>query len=46
MLDARRACFTTCDRDPPHYVFYGPRVKLFMDDVAIAEPMVIKPLLY
>ena len=42
VLDARRACFTTCDRDPPHYVFYGPRVKLFMDDVAICEPMVFK----
>lgn len=42
VLDARRAAFTTCDHDPPHYVFYGPRVKLLMDDVAIAEPMVFK----
>jgi len=42
VLDARRACYTTCDRDPPHYVFYGPRVKLFMDDVAICEPMVFR----
>ena len=42
VLDARDAAYTTCDHDPPHYVFYGPRVKMFMDDVAIAEPMVFK----
>jgi hypothetical protein len=42
VLDARGASYTTCDRDHPHYVFYGPRVKLFMDDVAITEPMVFK----
>jgi hypothetical protein len=42
VLDARGASYTTCDHDPPHYVFYGPRVKLFMDDVAVAEPMVFK----
>jgi lipopolysaccharide assembly outer membrane protein LptD (OstA) len=42
VLDARRAAYTTCDHDPPHYVFYGPRVKLLMDDVAIAEPMIFK----
>lgn len=42
VMDARSASYTTCDREHPHYVFYGPRVKLFMDDVAIAEPMVFK----
>jgi hypothetical protein len=42
VMDARGASYTTCDRDHPHYAFYGPRVKLFMDDVAIAEPMVFK----
>ena len=42
VLDARGGSYTTCDREHPHYVFYGPRVKLFMDDVAIAEPMVFK----
>jgi hypothetical protein len=42
VLDARRAAYTTCNHNPPHYVFYGPRVKLFMDDMAIAEPMVLK----
>jgi len=42
VLDARGASYTTCDREHPHYVFYGPRTKLLMDDVAIAEPMVFK----
>ena len=42
VMDARSASYTTCDHEHPHYVFYGPRVKLFMDDVAIAEPMVFK----
>jgi hypothetical protein len=42
VLDARGASYTTCDLPHPHYVFYGPRTKLLMDDVAIAEPMVFK----
>ena len=42
VLDARQADYTTCDREHPHYVFYGPRAKLFMDDVAISEPVIFK----
>jgi hypothetical protein len=42
VLDARRATYTTCDHEHPHYVFYGPRVKLLMDDVAITEPVIFK----
>ena len=42
VLNARRASYTTCDHEHPHYAFYGPRVKLLMDDVAIAEPMLFK----
>jgi len=42
VMNGRGGSYTTCDHNPPHYVFYGPRVKLFMDDVAIAEPMVFK----
>jgi len=42
VMDARGGSYTTCDREHPHYAFYGPRVKLLMDDVAIAEPMVFK----
>jgi hypothetical protein len=40
VLNARAGTYTTCDHDPPHYVFYGPRVKLLMDDIAITEPVV------
>ncbi|MBN2465240.1 LPS-assembly protein LptD [candidate division WOR-3 bacterium] len=42
VLNARGASYTTCDLPHPHYAFYGPRTKLLMDDVAIAEPMVFK----
>lgn len=42
VMNARHASYTTCDREHPHYVFYGTRVKLLMDDMAIAEPMVFK----
>ena len=42
VLDARGGSYTTCDRQHPHYVFYGPRVKLLMDDVAITEPVLFK----
>lgn len=42
VLNARRASYTTCDHDNPHYCFYGPRVKLEMDDAAIAEPVLFK----
>ncbi len=41
-LNARRGSYTTCEYDHPHYDFYGPRVKLLMDDVAITEPVVFR----
>ena len=42
VLNAVSACYTTCDLPHPHYTFYGPRVKLLMDDVAIAEPVILR----
>jgi len=42
VLNAYRADYTTCDRPQPHYTFYGPKVKLFLDDIAIAEPVVLR----
>jgi hypothetical protein len=42
VMNGRGGSYTTCDREHPHYAFYGPRVKLFMDDVAIAEPVIFK----
>ncbi|MEO0068639.1 MAG: putative LPS assembly protein LptD [candidate division WOR-3 bacterium] len=42
VLNARYADYTTCDLPKPHYTFFGPRVKLFMDDIAITEPVLLK----
>jgi hypothetical protein len=42
VLNARGGSYTTCDREHPHYAFYGPRVKLLMDDVAITQPVLFK----
>jgi len=41
VLDARRGCYTTCELEPPHYYFYGPRAKLFIDNVAVIQPVVL-----
>ncbi len=42
VINARSAEFTTCDHHPPHYIFFGPRVKLLMDDMAITQPVVLR----
>jgi hypothetical protein len=42
VLDARWGSFTTCDHEHPHYSFVGPRVKLYMDDAAYAQPVLFK----
>ncbi len=41
-MNARKGYYTTCERIPPHYAFYGTRVKFFMDDIAIIQPVVFK----
>ncbi|UCG42262.1 MAG: LPS-assembly protein LptD [candidate division WOR-3 bacterium] len=41
-LNARHGHYTTCEMNRPHYDFYGPRVKLLMDDVAITRPVVFR----
>jgi hypothetical protein len=41
-LNARRGSYTTCEYDRPHYDFYGPRVKLLIDDVAITQPVLFR----
>lgn len=33
--------YTTCDHDPPHYYFYAPRMKVYLDDIAIGEPVIL-----
>lgn len=42
VLNARRGSYTTCDLPHPHYSFYGPRVKLLMDDIVIARPVLLR----
>ncbi len=42
VINARWAHYTTCDLPSPHYTFFGPRVKLFMDDLAISEPVILR----
>ncbi|MEO0082707.1 MAG: putative LPS assembly protein LptD, partial [candidate division WOR-3 bacterium] len=42
VLNARQGHYTTCDHAPPHYSFPGPRTKLYMDDIAIAQPVVFR----
>ncbi|MGB9741541.1 MAG: LPS-assembly protein LptD [bacterium] len=42
VLNALSAHYTTCDLPHPHYTFFGPRVKLLMDDVAITEPVLLR----
>ncbi len=34
--------YTTCDKNPPHYHFYGKRLKVFLNDMAITQPIVLK----
>ncbi len=33
--------YTTCEKDPPHYYFYSPRLKIFLDDMVLAKPIVL-----
>ncbi len=42
VLHARQANYTTCDLPHPHYTFFGPRVKLYMDDIAITQPVILR----
>ncbi len=42
LLHAREAHYTTCDLPHPHYTFLGSRVKLYMDDIAIIQPVILR----
>ncbi|MFO7639434.1 MAG: putative LPS assembly protein LptD [bacterium] len=42
VINARRSLYTTCEKDPPHYAFHGPRAKLLVDDLVIVEPVVFR----
>ena len=38
-FDVHRGTYTTCDIESPHFDFYSPRIKVLVDDVAIARPV-------
>ncbi|KPK62848.1 hypothetical protein AMJ83_09590 [candidate division WOR_3 bacterium SM23_42] len=31
--------YTTCDDSPPHYYFYSPKMKVYLGDMIIAQPL-------
>lgn len=33
--------YTTCDADPPHYYFWARRMKLYLDDKMVAQPVAV-----
>jgi len=34
--------YTTCERDPPHYDFYGSQLKVLLDDMVISRPIFLR----
>ena len=34
--------YTTCDREHPHFDFYSPRIKVLVDNIAIARPVYLR----
>ncbi|MDH5186359.1 MAG: putative LPS assembly protein LptD [candidate division WOR-3 bacterium] len=41
-LNVNQGYYTTCNRNPPHYHFYGSRVRVLMDDMVITQPLILK----
>lgn len=41
-LNVNQGYYTTCDHNPPHYHFYGNRVRVLLGDMVITEPIVLK----
>lgn len=37
-----RGSYTTCDYSSPHFDFYSPRIKVLVDDMAIARPVYVR----
>lgn len=40
-LLAEECYYTTCENPSPHYQFYGKRLKILLDDMAITEPILL-----
>ncbi len=41
-LNVNQGYYTTCDRNPPHYHFFGTKVRVLMDDMVITQPIILK----
>jgi len=41
VLHVTHGYYTTCEKNPPHYYFYSPRLKVFLDDMVLAKPIVL-----
>lgn len=41
-VDVYRGVYTTCDHNPPHYVFEGTEMRVLVGDKVIARPVVMK----
>ena len=37
-----RGSYTTCDQAAPHFDFYSPRIKVLVDEMAIARPVYLR----
>ncbi|MEO0075472.1 MAG: putative LPS assembly protein LptD [candidate division WOR-3 bacterium] len=42
VLHIRDGYYTTCEHEPPHYLFYSPRARVLLDNTAIAQGIVLK----
>jgi hypothetical protein len=40
-LNINYGTFTTCNREPPHYYFWGRELKVYVDNMVFARPIVL-----
>jgi lipopolysaccharide assembly outer membrane protein LptD (OstA) len=40
-VNAYNGYYTTCSDSPPHYYFYSPKMKVYLDDMVIARPIIL-----
>jgi hypothetical protein len=41
-LDVDNGAYTTCDHPKPHYQFWGKKVRVYLEDMVVVEPIVLK----
>jgi hypothetical protein len=41
-LDVDNGAYTTCDRPHPHYQFWGRQVRVYLEDMVVVEPIILK----